>query len=95
LATSCGTKRWWSLRGHGAGATVLRGILGFDADGCLHTAKILRLSEDLPIVVETVDRPERTEALLTEIDPMICEGLITREKARVIAYRAGTNADSA
>jgi len=78
-----------------AGATVLRGIMGFGADSRLHTAKVLRLSEDLPIVVEIVDRPEAIEALLTEIDPMIREGLITRERVRVITYRAGTNADSA
>jgi hypothetical protein len=72
-----------------AGATVLRGIMGFGADSRMHTAKILRLSEDLPIVIEIVDRPERIEALLVDIDPMITEGLITREKAQVIKYRAG------
>ena len=70
-----------------AGATVLRGIMGFGADSRLHTAKILRLSEDLPIVIEIVDRPERIDELLAEIDPMIEEGLITRERVRVIKYR--------
>ncbi|MBU0595444.1 DUF190 domain-containing protein [Candidatus Bipolaricaulota bacterium] len=78
-----------------AGATVLRGIMGFGADSRLHTAKVLRLSEDLPIVIEVVDRPEKIDALLGEIDPMIDEGLITREKVRVIKYRPGTVTDSA
>ena len=76
-------------RRHGmAGATVLRGIMGFGADSRLHTAKILRLSEDLPIVIEIVDRPERIDELLAEMDPMIEEGLITRERARVIKLQA-------
>jgi uncharacterized protein len=70
-----------------AGATVLRGIMGFGADSRMHTAKILRLSEDLPIVVEIVDKPERIAAFLPELDTMIEEGLITLERARVIAYR--------
>ncbi len=70
-----------------AGATVLRGMMGFGADSRIHTAKILRLSEDLPIVVEIVDTPERIAELLPELDAMIQEGLITLERARVIAYR--------
>ncbi len=70
-----------------AGATVLRGILGFGADSRMHTAKVLRLSEDLPIVVEIVDRPERIAELLPDLDKMIVEGLITLEKVQVIAYR--------
>lgn len=70
-----------------AGATVLRGIMGFGADSRMHTAKILRLSEDLPIVIEIVDRPERIAELLPEIDGMIVEGSVTLEKVRVIAYR--------
>jgi len=70
-----------------AGATVLRGIMGFGADSRMHTAKILRLSEDLPIVVEIVDKPEQIEAFLPELDTMIQEGLMTLERARVIAYR--------
>ena len=70
-----------------AGATVLRGIMGFGADSRVHTAKILRLSEDLPIVVEIVDKPERIADFLPDLDTMIDEGLITLERARVIAYR--------
>jgi PII-like signaling protein len=70
-----------------AGATVLRGIMGFGADSRMHTAKILRLSEDLPIIIEIVDKPERIAEFLPELDTMIEEGLITLERARVIAYR--------
>ena len=70
-----------------AGATVLRGIMGFGADSRMHTAKILRLSEDLPVVIEIVDKPERIAKLLPEIDGMIVEGLVTLEKVRVLAYR--------
>jgi len=71
-----------------AGATVLRGMLGFGAHSRLHTAKILRLSEDLPIVIEIVDKPERIEAFLPDLDRMIGEGLVTLEKVRVIVYRS-------
>lgn len=70
-----------------AGATVLRGVLGFGANSRIHTSKILRLSEDLPIVIEIVDKEERIEAFLPELDAMIGEGLVTLEKARVITYR--------
>jgi hypothetical protein len=70
-----------------AGATVLRGVMGFGADSRLHTTKILRLSEDLPIIIEIVDRPERIAEYLPELDKMIVEGLITLERARVMAYR--------
>jgi PII-like signaling protein len=70
-----------------AGATVLRGIMGFGADSRMHTAKILRISEDLPIIIEIVDKPERIAEFLPELDVMIQEGLITLERARVIAYR--------
>ncbi len=70
-----------------AGATVLRGFLGFGAASRIHTAKILRLSEDLPIVVEIVDKPERIEAFLPDLDGLIGEGLVTLEKVRIIAYR--------
>jgi len=77
-----------SARKHGmAGATVLRGTLGFGAHSRIHTAKILRLSEDLPIVIEIVDRPDRIAKFLPELDEMIGEGLITLEKVRIIAYR--------
>ena len=70
-----------------AGATVLRGLMGFGATSRLHTVKVLRISEDLPMVVEIVDRPERIEAFLPELERMVPEGLITIEKVRVIAYR--------
>jgi uncharacterized protein len=70
-----------------AGATVLRGIMGFGADSRLHTAKVLRLSEDLPIVVEIVDRPDRLAPFLDEVDGMVKEGLVTLESIRVVAYR--------
>ncbi|OQA01286.1 MAG: hypothetical protein BWY71_00443 [Planctomycetes bacterium ADurb.Bin412] len=70
-----------------AGATVLRGIMGFGAHSRMHTAKILRLSEDLPILIEIVDNPQRIAEFLPLINPMIHEGLITLEKVRVIAYR--------
>jgi uncharacterized protein len=70
-----------------AGATVLRGTLGFGANSRIHTAKILRLSEDLPMVIEIVDQRERIEAFLPDLDVMIEEGLVTLEKVRLIAYR--------
>src|SRR3990170_1160105 len=74
-----------------AGATVLRGTLGFGVHSRLHAAKVLRLSEDLPMVVEIVDRPERIEEFLPELDAMVGEGLITLEKVRIIAYRHKKN----
>jgi PII-like signaling protein len=74
-----------------AGATVLRGIMGFGADSRMHTAKILRLSEDLPIIIEIVDKPERIADFLPDLDVMIKEGLITLERAKVIAYRYSDN----
>ncbi|GIX01252.1 MAG: DUF190 domain-containing protein [Thermogutta sp.] len=70
-----------------AGATVVRGFLGFGANSRIHTAKILRLSEDLPVVIEIVDAEEKIEPFIQELDGMIEEGLITLEKVRVIAYR--------
>lgn len=75
-----------------AGATVLRGSLGFGAHSRIHTAKILRLSEDLPVVIEIVDQPERIAGLLPELDTWIDEGLVTLEKVRVITYRHGKDA---
>ncbi len=72
-----------------AGATVLRGIEGFGAHSRLHTAKILRLSEDLPIVVEIVDTAEKIEAFLPLVDGAIREGLATLEKVRIRLYRSG------
>ncbi|HEX9758021.1 MAG TPA: DUF190 domain-containing protein [Nitrospiria bacterium] len=76
-------------RKHGmAGATVLRGVLGFGAHSRIHTSKILRLSEDLPMVIEIVDRPDRIESFLPKLDTLIGEGLITLEKVRIITYRS-------
>ncbi|MGH2566902.1 MAG: DUF190 domain-containing protein [Bacteroidota bacterium] len=77
-----------------AGATVLRGVQGFGADSrVIHTAKILRLSEDLPIVVEIVDDEEKIRAFLPEVDKLFegarCGGMITMEKAEVIRYSTG------
>jgi uncharacterized protein len=77
-----------------AGATVIRGLEGFGAHSRLHTSRILRLSEDLPVVIEIVDQTDRIEAILPSLDEMIGEGLITLEKVRVIAYRAGESAES-
>ena len=70
-----------------AGATVLRGMLGFGADSHLHTAKILRLSEDLPVVVEIVDETEKIEEILPDLEEMVDDGLVTREKVQVAVYR--------
>jgi uncharacterized protein len=70
-----------------AGATVVRGFLGFGANSRIHTSKILRLSEDLPIIVEIVDTAEKIEAFLPDLGAMVEEGLVTVEKVRVIAYR--------
>jgi len=70
-----------------AGATVLRGIMGFGGTSRLHTAKLLRLSEDLPIVVEIVDTEENLNKLLPFLDEVVQEGLVTLERARVIKYR--------
>jgi PII-like signaling protein len=76
---------------HGlAGATVLRGLSGFGAHSRLHTAKILRLSTDLPIVVEIVDTKEKIEAFLPTIDAAVVEGLATLEKVEVRFYRSGS-----
>lgn len=72
-----------------AGATVLRGVLGYGAHSRIHTAKILRLSEDLPVVIEIVDATPRIEAFLPELDECMDEGLVTIEPVRVLVYRAG------
>ncbi len=71
-----------------AGATVIRGLEGFGAHSRIHTAKILRLSEDLPIIIEIVDKVENIQRILPEIDEMIEEGLITLEDVHIIAYRS-------
>ena len=73
---------------HYAGATVTRAVMGFGATARLHTDKVLRLSVDLPIVVECVDTEEKIQAILPELDQMIGGGLITLEKVKVIVYRA-------
>lgn len=72
-----------------AGATVLRGIMGFGAASRIHTAKLLRLSEDMPVVVEIIDTEDKIQALLPFLDETVREGLITLEKARIIKYRSG------
>jgi uncharacterized protein len=71
-----------------AGATVLRGVMGFGKHSMVHTAKILRLSEDLPMIVEIVDSLEKIEAFLPVLDELITDGLVTLEKVKVIHYRA-------
>jgi len=73
-----------------AGATVLRGLAGFGAHSRIHTASVLRLSEDLPIVVEIADTPERIAAFLPELDAMVREGMVTVEDVHIVAYRAGS-----
>src|SRR5882672_5870205 len=74
---------------HLAGATVLRGPMGFGKNSRLHTAKILRLSMDLPLVIEIVDSEEKINAFLPALDPMIGGGLVTLEKVKVIHYQIG------
>ena len=74
---------------HLAGATVLRGPMGFGKSSRLHTAKILRLSMDLPLVIEIVDSEENINAFLPELDQMIGGGLVTLEPVKVIQYRGG------
>ena len=70
-----------------AGATMLRGLMGFGANSRIHTAKLLRLSEDLPVIVEIVDSEEKITALLPAIDEMVQEGLVTLENVRILQYR--------
>jgi PII-like signaling protein len=70
-----------------AGATVIKGFMGFGAASRIHTAKLLELSEDLPIVIEIVDAPEKIEAFIPEVDRMMGDGLITIEPAEVLLYR--------
>ncbi|HEX9730529.1 MAG TPA: DUF190 domain-containing protein [Thermoanaerobaculia bacterium] len=71
-----------------AGATVFRGVAGFGAHSVVHTDKLLRLSQDLPIAIEVVDTEERVQALLPILDEMVPEGLVTMEKVRVLKYAA-------
>jgi uncharacterized protein len=79
-------------REHGlAGATVLRGLLGFGASSMLHTAKILRLSDDLPIVIEIVDAEHQIDSFLPILEGMLTKGMVTIEKIRVLRYGAESN----
>jgi PII-like signaling protein len=71
-----------------AGATVLKGCMGFGCKSHMHTAKLERLSEDLPMVIEIVDSEEKIMGFLPRLDEMVAEGLITLEKVNVIMYRA-------
>jgi hypothetical protein len=71
-----------------AGATAFKGFLGFGCKSHMHTAKILRMSEDLPILIEIVDSEEKIQAFLPQLDRMVREGLVTLEKVQVILYRA-------
>jgi len=72
-----------------AGATMLRGMMGYGAASRIHTAKILRLSEDLPVVIEIVDSAEKIAELMPFIDEMVTEGMVTLEDVRVLKYRSG------
>lgn len=80
---------------HLAGATVLRGALGFGHSSRLHTTKVLRLSEDLPLVVEIVDSEEKIAAFLPELDKLMTSGLVTIETVRVLQYGGARVGDSA
>lgn len=70
-----------------AGATVIKGFMGFGAHSRIHTAKLLELSQDLPIIVEIVDAPEKIEAFMPDLEKMVGDGLITIERAEVLLYR--------
>jgi len=70
-----------------AGATVLRGVMGFGGHSRVHTSKVLRLSEDLPVIVEIIDATDKIERFLPVLDAMMNEGLITVERAKVLVYR--------
>jgi uncharacterized protein len=71
-----------------AGATVLRGIEGLGADSHLHTSRILRLSEDLPVVIEIVDTPEQIDRVVPILDEMVGEGMLTLERVQIVSYRS-------
>ena len=76
-----------------AGATVTRGIMGYGASSRMHSAKLLKLSEDLPVVVEIVDTEENLNKIMPFLDESVSEGLITREKVKVIKYRHGASSE--
>ena len=78
-----------------AGATVLRGVEGFGAHSRIHTARILRLSEDLPVVIEVVDSAERIQSVLPQLDEMVQEGLVMTADVEVIMYRSRPGAEEA
>lgn len=78
-----------------AGATVLRGVMGFGANSRIHTTKLLELSGDLPMVIEIVDTEDNINKLLPFVDETVTEGLITLEKMRVIKYRHSETAKNA
>ena len=78
---------------HMAGATVLRGPMGYGKSSRLHTAKILRLSMDLPVVIEIVDLPAKIDVFLPEIDGMVTGGLVTMENVRVVHYHGALDED--
>lgn len=80
---------------HMAGATVLRGPMGFGADSRIHTAKILRLSEDLPIVIDIVDSPEKIAAFIPHLEQMVKGGLVTLEDVKVLIYSPSGKAPDA
>jgi PII-like signaling protein len=83
------------LRAEGiAGATVLRAMEGFGAKSHLHTTRLLRLSEDLPLVIEVVDTEENINRVLPDLDEMMADGLVTLERVEVITYRAGDDTSS-
>jgi len=71
-----------------AGATVTKGFMGFGAHSRIHTAKLLELSQDLPIVIEIVDAPDKIEAFMPDLEQMVGDGLITLERAEVRLYRS-------
>jgi PII-like signaling protein len=73
-----------------AGATVVRGAMGFGASSHLHTARILRLSDDLPLIIEIVDTAQKVDAFLPELDGLVGGGLVTLEPIRVLHYRDGS-----
>jgi PII-like signaling protein len=77
-----------------AGATVVRGIEGFGAESHLHTSRILRLSQDLPVVIEIVDTEERIQAVLPLLDEMITDGMVTLEPVHIVTYRASDSTSS-
>src|SRR5215831_906 len=79
---------------HLAGATVVRGLMGFGKSSRVHTAKILRLSMDLPLIIEIVDTEEKLNAFLPTLDEMMKGGLVTLEKVRVIDYRGAPPAEA-